>query len=171
MFLARKITRAKWESDEGLSKEEISADAVTADLRTSDNALSFWKCEPTSEQSIEDVALAIVANGSRIDKVELVWLTEDKLLDDGQTLENSKGKTPFAELVNQHFDVSRLDYVRLGKVAHCVVDAINANQYRRLRKKRVAELLATAIVQGRIDPNSLHEKIREELRNKPATKT
>ena len=34
MFLARKITRAKWNPQKGLSEGEIVADAVTADLRT-----------------------------------------------------------------------------------------------------------------------------------------
>ena len=32
MFLARKISRAKWEVKRDLSEGEISADAVTADL-------------------------------------------------------------------------------------------------------------------------------------------
>ena len=34
MFLARKITRAKWSNKAELSADEIPADAVTADLRT-----------------------------------------------------------------------------------------------------------------------------------------
>lgn len=76
--------------------------------------------------------MAIAANGNRTDKVELGWLNDDKLLDDGQMSENSKGQTPFVELVNQHFDVSQLDYVRLGKVARHVAAAINSDQYYRL---------------------------------------
>ena len=31
MFLARKITRAKWDAEQGMAEGEISADAVTGD--------------------------------------------------------------------------------------------------------------------------------------------
>ncbi len=43
MFLARKITQAKWRPKEGFADGEIAADAVNADLRTQDNSLSFWR--------------------------------------------------------------------------------------------------------------------------------
>ena len=42
MFLARKISRAKWPATRELSVSEIPADAVTGDLRTQNNALSFF---------------------------------------------------------------------------------------------------------------------------------
>ena len=44
MFLARKISLAKWSKKGELEVGEIAADAVTADLRTQDNKLSFWRC-------------------------------------------------------------------------------------------------------------------------------
>ena len=34
MFLARKITQAKWRPREGFAEGEIAADAVTVDLKT-----------------------------------------------------------------------------------------------------------------------------------------
>ena len=77
MFLARKITRAKWDPKEELSKGEISADALTCDLRTRGNALSFWQCGNGAEAEIEEAALAIAGAGDRIDKIDLVWLSDD----------------------------------------------------------------------------------------------
>ena len=53
MFLIRKIARAKWESKDDLSKEEIPADAVTVDLRTSDNVLSFWNANRILEKILK----------------------------------------------------------------------------------------------------------------------
>ena len=41
MFVARMITRAKWDPKPELQTGEISADAVTGDLRTRYNSLSF----------------------------------------------------------------------------------------------------------------------------------
>lgn len=56
MFLARMISRSKWEPKSRMHAEEISADAVTGDLRTQDNSLSFWRCPSGSAVELEDVA-------------------------------------------------------------------------------------------------------------------
>ena len=57
MFLARKITRAKWDTGQELSAGEISADAVTSDLRTKENTLSFWRCRTETNGDVEDAVL------------------------------------------------------------------------------------------------------------------
>ncbi|MDE0554264.1 MAG: hypothetical protein OXI24_08630, partial [Candidatus Poribacteria bacterium] len=124
MFLARKISRAKWETKEELSEGEISADAVTADLRTNDNMLSFWRCGSGMKAQVEDAALAIAAASDRVDKLDIVWVDEDELKTDGQTLEDTPGRTHVTELIDRHVDVCQLDYVRLGNVAHHVLTAI-----------------------------------------------
>jgi len=129
VFLARKFARAKWDHKADLSDGEISADAVTSDLRTKDDTLSFWKCGGATKPEIEEAALALAAAGDRIDKIDLVWLTEEELREDGQMLECTPGRTPVSDLARQHVDVSRLDYVRLGKVAEQIVSAIASGNY------------------------------------------
>ena len=69
MFLARKITRAKWNPKNGLSAGEIPADAVTVDLRTRENSLSFWRCGLGEKEQVEEAALAIAAAGDRVDSL------------------------------------------------------------------------------------------------------
>ena len=51
--LARKIARAKWEPKPELGNDEIAADAVTADLKTTGNTLSFWRCESSSAADLQ----------------------------------------------------------------------------------------------------------------------
>ena len=162
MFLARKISRAKWDAKEGLSKGEISADAVTADLRTQENKLSFWRCG--SETEVEDAALAIAAAGERVDKLDIVWIDEGELQTDGQTLEDTEGRTHVTELVKRHVDICRLDYVRLGNVAHHVITAIEEDRYIRLSKGRVTKILVAAVRQGRVDLNDLEEDVQKQVR-------
>ena len=163
MFLARKITRAKWRAQQGLAAEEISADAVTIDLRTQENVLSFWQCPTDAVDGVEEAALAIAAAGERVDKLDIVWLDDQELQDDGQTLRNSEGRTPVTRLADLHVEVSRLDYVRLGSVARRIVAAIEANKYRRLTRRRVKELIAEAVEQGHIDIDRLEDKVRAEV--------
>lgn len=83
MFLARKISLAKWSKKSELEVGEIPADAVTADLRTQDNAL-FWRCGDGERVEIEEAALAIAAAWERVDKIDVVWLAADELRSDPQ---------------------------------------------------------------------------------------
>ena len=160
MFVARKISRAKWNVRRGLADGEISADAVTGDPRTQGDTLSFWRCHTDASSEVEEAVLAIAAAGDRIDKLDVVWLADEKLLTDGLSLKDSRGRTPVVDLVTRHVDVCKLDYVRLGKVAHHVDRAIKDKRYRRFSKARVKKLLLAAIRQGRINVDDLGDGVR-----------
>ena len=142
MFLARMVTRAKWEAPTGLPTGQIAADAVTGDLRTQQNALSFWQCGTGTRNDVEDAALAIAAGRDDVAKLEVVWLADEELRADGQTLRTTAGRTPVGELVSRHVDVCQLDYARLGTLARQVLRAIEAGRYLRLTQARVTKILA-----------------------------
>lgn len=167
MFLTRKFSRAKWDVTRnvarGLAEGEISADAVTVDLRTREDTLSFWRCGTGTVEEIEDAALAIAAAGERLDRLDIVWLADDEIHTDGQSLKDTEGQTPVVDLVDRHVDICRLDYSRLGEVARRVVAAIEDNRCRRLTKARVKQLLVTAVEKGRVAPEKLANDLREEI--------
>ena len=145
-----------------MSNDEIPADAVTADLRTQGNSLSFWQCPTDATRDVEEAALAIAAARERVDRLDIVWLDDQELQDDGQTLRNSEGRT-VPRLAHLHVEVFRLDYVRLGSVAHRIVAAIRENRYRRLTRGDVKRLITAAVEQGRIDLDALQDKVRAEV--------
>ena len=161
--MARKITRAKWETKQGFADGEIQADAVTADLRTQENSLSFWQCGDGTTGEVEKAALALAAGFERVDKLEIVWISEDELRADGQNWAETAGQTPVTDLNNLHVDLSRLDFVRLGKVANRVATAIADRRYRRLSKGCVTNLLASAVRQDRVKLDALEIKVRMEV--------
>lgn len=147
-----------------MHEEEISADAVTADLRTQNNNLSFWQCAKGTRKEIDDIALAIAAGRDKIDKVEIVLIDDKDLENDGQAIKASNGRTPVESLVRLHVDVMQLDYSRLGRVAHRIASAIAADQFHRVSKKRVERLLVTAITQDEIlQIEGLNEKLRPQV--------
>ena len=167
VFLAREFTRAKWTSKEGLSANEIPADAVTANLRTASNALSFWSVGINSEDGIEDeikdVALVMAAGRKRLDKVELVWISYEGVQNQGVSIQQSEGKTNVVDMVDRHYDLHQLDYFRLGKIAQLVSSALETDKYIRFSKGRVKKLLAAAVEQGRMELTDLEEKVQDEL--------
>ena len=144
MFVARKIARAKWDKRPEFADGEIPADALTADLRTKQNALSFWRCGGETAD-LENVALAIAAAADRIDKVELVWLAAEKLTEDRQTFEGSPGYTPVADLADRHVDLRRLDVVRLVRLANRVMEALGEGHYHRVSSARVKTVRIRAL--------------------------
>lgn len=165
MFLARVISRAKWERKEWMSEGEISADAVTADLRTLDNKLSFWQCGAGRDKEINNVALAIAAGRDKIGKVEIVLIDDKDLENDGQIIKASDGRTPVGSMVKLHVDVIRLDYSRLGRVARRVASAVAADQCHRVTKNSVKTLLVKAINEsGALQVEGLNDKLRPEVR-------
>ncbi len=146
-----------------MSEGEISADAVTGDLKTQGNVLSFWRCTSAKEKDLDDVALAIAAGRNRIAKVEIVWLDDEELRNDGQAMENTNGRTPVTDLITSHVDVIKLDYSRLGKVAHRIASAIVDERYLLRTRNQVKELLVPAIDRDRVNLDVIDQKILDEI--------
>ena len=160
MFLARMISQAKWRQLEWMNEGDISADALTCDLRTLENNLSFWRCNEASIKDIEDVALAIASGRDKIEKIDLVLINDSHLKNDCKTKE-SKGRTPVENLVDLHVDVFELNYYRLGVIARCIASAIADDQCYRVTKKRIETLLITAIIEEeRLLIGNLNDKLR-----------
>jgi hypothetical protein len=163
MYLARKITRAKWVVKDGLAANEIPADAVTADLRSADNALSFWRCGDAADDELRQAALAIVAKAQRCDKLDLVWVAEESLTEEAVRVRDTKGETPVTAMARNHVDASDLDLVRLGKVAYRIAESIRNNQFMRLTRMEVRDILTSAIKDRLIEMSALDEQLREEV--------
>lgn len=162
-YLARKITRAKWESGDELGAEEIPADAVTADLRTTGNTLSFWKLDKPSDEEIRLTALALATGAERIDRMDLAWVEEDSFQGDGLSLKPNDGRTPVVSLRKNHVDVTRLDLDRLCKVAVSVSQAISSGQHRRFTKKELVKIIVEAVGKGFLSPSDLAPNVKEEI--------
>ena len=161
MFLVRKIARAKWDSKE-FPVEKIQADAITVDLRTRENSLSFWKSPAADDNSINDVALAMAATAAKLDAIDLVWFPY-KNLREKLAWEDTLGETPFGEMATQHIDACQLDYEALGEIAHCITAAIKKQQRKRLAPRAIANLLASAVREERIKFDQLSEKVRKSV--------
>lgn len=162
-YLARKITRTKWEFRDELGADEIPADAVTSDLRTTGNTLSFWKLEKPSEDEVRLTALALATGAERIDRMDLAWVEEESFHDDGLSLDPNDGRTPVVSLRKNHVDVIKLDLNRLCKVAVSVSQAISSGQHQRFTKKELVKIIVEAVDKGLLSPNDLAPNVKEEI--------
>ena len=163
MILVRRYTPAKWKPSQGLPQGVIPADAVTVDLQTSGNTLSFWKCSSAENDELDESALAIAAAKEHIETIDLFWIPQRTLLEESLTMQATLGRTPVKDLKNRHVDVSSLDYEQLGKVARHVATAIKGQQCRRITRKEVKDLLIVAVREKRVGLNDLKEHVRNKL--------
>ena len=164
-MLARKISRAKWDPKEYLAETEIPADAISGCLRTTDNALSWWRCT-NDEGSIAEVALALTAGPKidRFDKIDVVVLPEAELAKAGLALKPTKGATVVKDLQSRHVDLNGLDVERLAKVARILGPRIRiGSEVVQFTQARLETLVNTAIHNKRLDANQLSEKLQAKI--------
>jgi len=164
-FLARKITRPKWDSSPGMDQGAVGADAVTADLRTQNNALSLWEFSD-AEKELREIVLALAANFDRIEKIDIAWFLREDAEKAGIEIQPTKGQTPVDDLRDWHRDAMNLDLDRLGGVARSLSRSVRNNGWvRRFRKKEVRNVLKEAVDQRRLIAGSLSEGIQRDLRS------
>ena len=163
--MARKITRAKWQTKSGIDGGKVPADAVTADLRTQSNSLSLWECGGATQEDVEAVAvaLALAVAGDRLDKIDIVWFSDGELRASGLRISQTLGRPPIAEMSRRHYDAQNLDYEQLGIIADCVAKALSNDQYKRFTQRRVRELVSIAVQQGKVSLDDLNDKIRRDV--------
>ena len=159
----RKVTRAKWERREGLAEGEIPSDAVSADLRTNGNTLSFWTCGSPAPAEIEETVLALATSADRVDRMDVAWIADTSVREQNLATEATEGRTPVAALRGRHVDVVRLDVHRLVKVASLVANALEQGQHRRLTKRDVVEVVAKAVREGLVVLADLQDDVRAEV--------
>lgn len=140
MFLFRKISRVKWDSEK-FPTGRIQADAITADLRTSENALSFWTSPTDDDKALNEVALAMVANPEKPGPIDLVWFPQESLREEF-TWKDTLGETLYKKMADRHIDACQLDYEALGKIARHIVTAIKKQQLKRFKPGEIKSLLA-----------------------------
>ena len=165
-YLARKITRSKWEkAGIGMQPEDIRADAITACLRTHGDTLSTWECED-HEADITEAILALAAAGDQIDKMDVVLLDKDELLAADVVIKPTpeNARTPVADLAHRHVDIVDVHMQRLCAISLQVARLVRSDSHcYQFSRKRVAALIFDALLKDRIDADSLNPKLAAEL--------
>lgn len=158
-LLVRRINRAKWEPINIEDKEDVSADAITNCLKTSNNDLSVWEIENESE--IENAILALVTGKSqeKLSTLHYVILNKEDILKNGLELNSTSGDTVVEILKNTHKDISNLTYKKLGIVKTLILESINSEHF--TTKKQLKVIIKKALQEGKVDIDSLNEKLVE----------
>lgn len=88
------IERGKWIVSDSELLGEISADAVTGNLRTQDNTLSMWEVADDPGEAV----LALACGKQRLDTLDIVMLDKEAVQSRGLEVVEKLGETPVSEL-------------------------------------------------------------------------
>lgn len=167
-YLARKFTPAKWAADKTPAGETVSADAVTADLRTTNNALSTWACTP-DDNDVKEVALAFASTVNRPDKICFILLQRAELAALDIQIAQTAGDTRVADLAARHHDLIELGLVRLGRLAEYVAALMRQDQHCYIfTKEQFCQLVCDAITTQRLGLNELKDEFKKEIQRRLA---
>lgn len=171
-YLGRKFTLSKWSELEN----SVCADGVTYCLRTSGNTLSFWKSVDLDDKSIEDIVLAFVANGDKIERIDIILLEEDFFAKNDIGIEETDGNTKVDDLVKTHRDVVSLNIKKLEILSLEMLSLVKEftridneeeiERYKKIRRFTVDEIKAIikkAIDDGRVTEEGLSAKLLAKL--------
>lgn len=165
-YLAHKISRAKWVQYPYMRDDDVSADALTACLKTSDNKLSFWSCESNSMTDVDRVALALGAGMQRIDTFDIVLIPRSVFDSEIYNIENTTGRTAAVDLKDHHVDLVRLTARSLCQLAPVISSYVHdKTTCYRITRSQMRSLLEQAIQLNRIELTSLSEKISQQIGN------
>ena len=127
-YFARKITISKWPLNENgdiPELENIPADAITSDLRTTGNTLSWWLVENNKDQAVL-VAMAVAQSKEKFSTTRILMIPQEELTENFE-LENTEVETMITELKGCHYDMKNMDYEKIGKLGKLIYSRLKNN--------------------------------------------
>lgn len=155
----RKIEYPKWMQNRILEGEAPSADAITNCIRTKANKLSFWKA--INEEKINDAVLAIVSHFDHLESCDIIAINDVMIDCSDLHINSSDGVTLYNAFSDNHYDIEKLDYDKLGKIAEIIIESIKMGNRTRFTKKRLKDLLASGINDGKINIDDLKPGVKK----------
>jgi hypothetical protein len=148
-YLLRKISKAKWLPAPWTDDPTAIQAEALADLKANGNELSFWSIE-TDKANLDDVLVALAAEGDRIDKLDYVLIECSVVEELGIPCVHSEGKTPHVVARKEfHRDLVNLTVQHIAGLA----GAFKARQptHERVPANRVRSLLRAALAAGQLE--------------------
>lgn len=163
-YLARSASPQKWKSEKAALVGKVPADAVFADMRTTDNRLSFWVCDPTQEQSLVQTVLAVATAKDNVQRLDLVWISEEELAKSDIATEATAGETPAKSLAKDHRDLIDLDLDKLYGLSKSFASAVSNKQTRRFTEAQVKEIISNGVAAGLVNTSDLKKSVADKIK-------
>jgi len=168
-FLVRKINVENW--PDGVIRlntniDDLPADSITSDLKTTNNDLSFWKIENLTE--VDKVGMAIISSFDKTPRTLFLVALSYEDIASNFTIKNTPrhGKTAIIEMKQFHYDVRNLNYKLLGELSNLIASATANPQHLYVIPidiTAVTNQIKALVGTPAVDSNALGEYIKNQL--------
>jgi len=144
--------------------DNIPLENLRSDLKCEDGRVSFWICDGNGEKK-DQVVLALMTspNATNIDAFELVLIPIEEINENSLGIDETAGNTVIDGLRDRHRDVIIRNDLDLEKLAQIIMTSIGKDNPSTYKKMTIKAILDSAIQDGRLDIDKLHEKLRDKL--------
>lgn len=159
----RKITQSKWETQLNGNITPIQADAITSDLRTSQNTLSLW-----STDDEKDAVIALCSGLDKVEKIQFIKINNEdylQLVSNKLIFEQTEGKTKAENLKNKHYDIINLTDKELTIISNTFSKIIVNNNLIKFDRLTIGKILLDAIAEKKLIKENLSIRLQEDLDN------
>ena len=164
MYYVRKIGKKSSISKIQVSEiEDVEADVLKDEFRTTFNTLSFWKCSDINDH--KNTLLAIILSSSKIVNMDFIFV-EDNIIQkyDIKTDDKKPGKTGYKGFENNHIDFCELNYKKIADMIALYKEIILKNGYIiSVKKEEIKKMILEANDNGQIDYTQLTNDMKEDI--------
>lgn len=160
--LIRKISSlAKWTTPHWACIDNIPSDAISGDLRTINNTLSFWRIPGDDAAANDDALLALLGTMQRLDKIDVVYVEEQDL--SPIAIRSTLGDTFFEKASSLHVDLEELCFHSLGQAAKVIGAEVFGGRSVRLTRLDVKKRILAAVEAKKVSAEAIPSSLREDL--------
>ena len=166
MFYIRKLSKLSTISkiDHAKRIEDIPSDVLKQELPTTNNSLSFWKCD--SLDNSKDTIKAILLSAPRIERTQFVIFDDAMLKDCDFRLDSSQqGDTGYLGFGHLHVDFCDLTYSRIGQILSLIKQVINnKDMIPELSRNQVKEYIREVCASNLLDEQKVNESLLSDIK-------
>lgn len=142
---------------------ELDADILKQELGTTDNSLSFWKCDTL--EKMEDTIKAILLSTTGIKTSQFFILSDDIIDKYGFKMDDTQpGITGYKGFEQLHINMTELTYSKIGKVLQMLNEVFkNPQNTLKLDRDKVKAYIIEVKQAGLLNEEVLKDGLRKEI--------
>lgn len=166
MYYIRKLSKSK--NIERLNAvnnvDDIPADILAQELKTSDNTLSLWKYS-NEHTDMDDAIKSVILSSNEVRTTILLLLDDEKLNKYSLCKDESEiGRTGYINENNLHVNIVNLTFKSIKDVLTLYKELVsNKCNYMQIEKDDVYKHIHEAYKNDKVDETKLDKKLREEI--------
>ncbi len=160
-YYVRGIVRSKWPSIGPYECKNFQADSIFHELKTDNNALSFWKIENPKE--IDKVAAILACSKGHIDTLDLLYIDESLILEENFICDDKEGDTIFKCYKAMHHNIVNLSMGSLERLCLLMLKSIELDQWHRYRTRELKQLVRYELEKENITNSDLPQNILSKI--------